>query len=218
MERFDPSLTDRKKIRSEFGISESEILIGMIARLTHGKGHEEFLYAANKLAKLYNNLRFLIVGESSVDEIEYEEKIKKLSETYDLKDKVIFTGFRSDTPDILAALDIFTFPSHSEAFGNALVEAMAMEKSSVAARYGGVLDIEEENVTGYLFNRRDGDDLADKLKLQIDSPQKRIEMGKAARERVMENFDVKKQTEKLIALYQRIVILKRISIYRFLPL
>jgi len=204
MERFNPSFTDRTKVRDEFEISESEILIGMIARLTHGKGHEEFLYAANKLTKLYNNLRFLIVGESSQDEIEYEEKIKDLSETYELKGKVIFAGFRSDTPDILAAIDIFTFPSHSEAFGNALVEAMAMEKPSVAARYGGVLDIAEENVTSYLFSRKDGDDLTVKLKLMIDSPEKRIEMGKAARERVLKNFDVEKQTEKLIALYQRI--------------
>jgi glycosyltransferase involved in cell wall biosynthesis len=202
--RFDPSLTDRIKVRNEFGISENEILIGMIARVTHGKGHEEFMYAANKLTKLYNNLKFLIVGETSPDEIEYGEKIKKLSETYKLKDKVIFTGFRKDTQDILAALDIFTFPSHSEAFGNALVEAMAMEKPSVAARYGGVLDIAEENVTGFLFNRRDGDDLANKLKLLIDSSEKRIEMGRKARERVIENFDVEKQTEKLISLYNRL--------------
>ncbi len=204
LKRFDPSLTDRKKIRREFGITENEILIGMIARLTHGKGHEEFLYAANELTKLYNNLKFLIVGETSPNEIEYGEKIKKLSETYKLKDKVIFAGFRNDTQDILAALDIFAFPSHSEAFGNALVEAMVMEKPSVATRYGGVLDIEEENVTGYLFNRRDGNDLANKLKLLIDSPEKRIKMGIAARQRVIENFDVEKQTEKLISLYNKL--------------
>ena len=204
LKRFDPSLTDRKKIRREFGITENEILIGMIARLTHGKGHEEFLYAANELTKLYNNLKFLIVGETSPNEIEYGEKIKKLSETYKLKDKVIFAGFRNDTQDILAALDIFAFPSHSEAFGNALVEAMVMEKPSVATRYGGVLDIEEENVTGYLFNRRDGNDLANKLKLLIDSPEKRTKMGIAARQRVIENFDVEKQTEKLIALYNKL--------------
>lgn len=205
LKKFNLSLADRQKTRNEFEIKESEILIGMIARLTNGKGHEEFLYAANKLIQLNDNLRFLIVGKSSPDEIEYEEKIKKLSRNYGLKDKVIFTGFRSDTPDILAALDIFIFPSHSEAFGNALVEAMAMEKPSVAARYGGVLDIAEENVTGYLFNRRDGEDLADKLKLLIDSPEKRIEMGRRARDRVIENFDLERQTEKLIALYQRII-------------
>jgi glycosyltransferase involved in cell wall biosynthesis len=80
-----------------------------------------------------------------------------------------------------------------------------MEKPSVAARYGGVLDIEEENVTGYLFNRKDGDDLSDKLKLLINSPEKRTEMSKAARKRVIENFDVEKQTEKLISLYNNLL-------------
>lgn len=204
LKRFDRSLSDRKKIRNEFGITESEILIGMLARLSYGKGHEEFLYAAKKLIKLNSNLRFLIVGEASPDEKEYGEKIKTLSESYDLKDKMIFAGFRSDTQDVLAALDIFAFPSHGEAFGNALVEAMAMGKPSVATRFAGVLDIAVEGVTGYLFNRKDGDDLADKLKLLIDSPERREELGKAAREHVVENFDVEKQTEKLISFYQRI--------------
>ena len=81
---------------------------------------------------------------------------------------------------------------------------MAMGKPSVATRFAGVLDIAVEGVTGYLFNRKDGDDLANKLKLLIDSPEIRKELGKAAREHVVENFDVEKQTEKLISFYQRI--------------
>lgn len=204
LKRFNPSLAESRKVRKEFGIAEGEILIGMLARISYGKGHEEFLYAAKKLTEIYKDLHFLIVGESSPDEVEYEEKIKNLSDKYGLKNRVIFAGFRSDTRDILAALDIFAFPSHSEAFGNALVEAMAMEKPSVATRYAGVLDIAVEGVTGYLFNRRDRNDLVNKLKLLVDSPEKRKNMGKAARQRVIEHFNVEKQTEKLIAFYQKI--------------
>jgi glycosyltransferase involved in cell wall biosynthesis len=204
LKKFNPALADKTKVRKEYKIADSEILIGMLSRLSPGKGHEEFLYAARKLVRNYNNLHFLIVGDPSFGEKEYGDEIKKLSENYGLKDKAIFAGFRNDTPDILAAIDIFAFPSHSEAFGNALIEAMAMEKPSVATRYAGILDIAVEGVTGYLFNRRDGDDLVDKLKLLIDSPEERRELGKAARKRVVENFDLEKQTEKLIAFYQRI--------------
>jgi glycosyltransferase involved in cell wall biosynthesis len=206
LERFDPAIADKTKVRKEYKIADSEILIGMLARLSPGKGHEEFLYAAKKLTGIYNNLCFLIVGDPSFGENEYSERIRKLSESYELNDKLVFTGFRSDTPDVLAALDIFAFPSHSEAFGNALVEAMAMGKPSVATRYGGVLDIAVNGVTGYLFNRRDGNDLADKLKLLIDSPEKRIELGKAGRKYAIENFNLEKQTQKLIEFYRKVII------------
>ena len=57
-----------------------------------------------------------------------------------------------------------------------------------------------------MFNRRDGGDLAGKLKLLIDSPEKRKEMGRKARERVMENFDVERQTEKLVTLYKKLTV------------
>lgn len=204
IEKFDPVNVDKTEVRKEFGIADNEVLIGMLARLSPGKGHEEFLYASKKLTEIYDNLRFLIVGDPSFGENDYAGKIKKLSENYGLNNKVVFAGFRSDIPCVLAALDVFAFPSHSEAFGNALVEAMAMGKPSVATKYGGVLDIVVDGVTGYLFNRRDGDDLADKLMLLIDSPEKRTELGRAAREHVVENFASENQIQKLIEFYQRI--------------
>ncbi len=123
--RFDPETVDCKKIRIEFGISDKEIAIGMVARFSHGKGHEEFLSAAKELNLKYNNLKFLIVGEASRGENDYAESIKQLAKNYNLRN-IIFTGYRGDTPEVLSAMDIFVFPSHNEAFGIALIEAMAM--------------------------------------------------------------------------------------------
>ena len=198
--RFDPGNIDYKKVRKEFNISSEEIVIGMLARFTPGKGHEEFLWAAKELNKEYKNLRYLIVGEPSRGEAEYAEKIKQLADDYGLGN-IIFTGFRGDTPEVLNAMDIFTFPSHSEAFGIALVEAMAMKKPSVCSKAEGVLDIAVDNDTAYLFENKNAADLRAKLKLLIDSKETRLRFGENARKRVVENFDIEKITDKVMNIY-----------------
>ncbi len=202
LKKFDPANADRNKIRSEFNIKDDEIVIGMLSRITPGKGYEELLKAAKILLEDFPNLKFLLAGDSSSDEKDYEQNIKTLVDDLSIKDKIILTGFRKDTIDLLSAMDIFAFPSHSESFGNSLIEAMAMERSSVASNSHGVLDIMTDGITGYLFENKNEKDLAQKLKLLITSEEKRNILGKAARQHVIENFNVENQTEKLIELYK----------------
>ena len=200
--KFDPEKVSGKKVREEFNIKSDEIVIGMLARFSPGKGHEEFLWAAKELSKEYRNLKFLIVGEPSRGEAEYGDKIKKLALEYKLQN-IIFTGYRSDTPEVLSAMDIFTFPSHSEAFGIALVEAMAMKKPSVCSGAEGVLDIAVESETSYLFENKNADDLKTKIKFLIDSDETRNRFGENARRRVLENFDIERITDKVLKIYQK---------------
>jgi glycosyltransferase involved in cell wall biosynthesis len=202
--QFDPAKANRMKIRKEFNIKDEEIVIGMLARISFGKGYEELIKAAGKLIKEFPNLKFLMAGEASPDEKEYEGSIKKLVKDLYMEEKVILTGFRKDAVDLLSAMDIFAFPSHSESFGNSLIEAMAMEKPSVATNSHGILDIIDDGKTGFLFNRKDENDLAEKLKNLIISPVKRITIGKEARKHVTKNFDLEKQTQKLIDLYKNL--------------
>jgi glycosyltransferase involved in cell wall biosynthesis len=199
--KFDPQKVYDKKVREEFNIASEEIVIGMLARFTPGKGHEEFLWAARELSKEYANLKFLVVGEPSRGETEYADKIKLLAGEYKLNN-LIFTGFRGDIPEILAAMDIFAFPSHSEAFGIALVEAMAMKKPSVCSKAEGVLDIAVDGETSYLFENKNAADLKAKLKLLIESKEKQVEFGKNARKRILENFDIEIVTGKMLKIYQ----------------
>jgi glycosyltransferase involved in cell wall biosynthesis len=203
--QFDPKTVDREKIRREFNIKTKEIVLGMLARFTPGKGHEEFLQVAKELNKDHNNLKYLIVGESSRGEESYTEYIKEIVEKYNLKN-IIFTGFRSDTADVLTAMDIFVFPSHSEAFGIALIEAMAMKKPSVCTNSDGVLDIAFDNVTSLLFQKRNYIDLKEKLVKLINSKELRIKLGENARQRVIDNFNIEKLTDRIIDIYNREVV------------
>jgi len=203
--RFDPANARRTEIRNEFNVPESELLIGMMARFSPGKGHEEFLGAAKILKETYNNLKFVIVGKASYGEEDYERKIKELAEKSGLSNVVIFTGFRKDTINVLSAMDIFVFPSHAEAFGIALIEAMAMQLPTVASNADGVLDITIDGETGYLFENKNVNDLRDKISRLIKSREDRIKFGKAGRKRVIDKFNIEKQTTEIIDIYSSLI-------------
>lgn len=201
-QKFDPDKIDKHKVRNEFHFADDEIVVGMLARFSPGKGHEEVLFAAEKLNEKFSNLKFLIVGEASRGEEDYANQIKKLAVEKKLKN-IVFAGFRSDTPEVLAALDIFCFPSHSEAFGIALVEAMSMGVPSVCSNSDGILDIAIDGETSFLFEKQNGNDLAEKLERLILSKEKREQFGKTSRERAVDYFDIDFLTEKVISIYKQ---------------
>jgi glycosyltransferase involved in cell wall biosynthesis len=202
-DKFNPNNVDHRKVRREFGIQPDEILIGMTGRFSPGKGHEEFLAAAKELLIKHPRLRFMIVGEASRGEEAYARSIRQMAVDLGINEKIIFTGFRKDIPEILAALDIYLFPSHAEAFGLALVEAMSMELPTVCSNSDGVLDIAIEGVTSFLFSTGSEDDLLKKVDYLIKNPTKRKELGKEGRKRVLANFNTDLFTRKLVNIYTR---------------
>jgi glycosyltransferase involved in cell wall biosynthesis len=201
--KFDPGSITGDKIRSEFNIEQNELLIGMMARFSPGKGHEEFIRAASELNREYDNLSFIIIGEASRGENIYEQEIKTSAVKSGLQN-LIFTGYRSDIPELLAAIDIFVFPSHAEAFGIALIEAMAMEKPSVCSASEGVLDIAVDNQTSLLFEKQNAADLKDKIEILINNPDKRKSFAGAARKRVLDNFNIDAVTDRICSLYNEL--------------
>jgi glycosyltransferase involved in cell wall biosynthesis len=147
----------------------------------------------------------MIVGEPSKGETQYAEEIKTLAKNLGLIDNLIFTGFRKDTPEVLAAFDIFVFPSHAEAFGLSLAEALSMGKPSVCSKSDGVLDIAVDGVTSYLFEKMNYEDLTQKVDMLINDERKRIEFGLAARKRAVELFDMSVFTNKLLSYYKKAI-------------
>lgn len=186
--------------RKKWGIKEGEILIGMMGRFSPGKGHEEFLQAAHQLNKNNNNVKYIVIGEASRGEDKYAEGIKNLAKKYNLKN-MIFTGYLHDVRETLAAMDVFVFPSHAEAFGLALAEAMAMGLPTVCSNSDGVLDIAVNGDTSFLFENKNSKDLTKKIEVLINSADTRNLFGKKGRERIVNNFNLETQTDKVIKIY-----------------
>ncbi len=173
----------------------------MVGRMSPGKGHEEFLKAAQKIAATSEmNFRFLIIGGASYGESDYELKIKGLVEL-DLDSVVQLTGFLKDIPRIMSVLDILAFPSHEESFGLTSTEAMAMKLPVVASGNAGVLDIVVDGETGILVPPKDYQALADGIMKLASDPSLRKKFGEAGRKRVEEMFSIQAVVEKLENFY-----------------
>ena len=89
-------------VRREWNIPPGVPVVGVLARLLRIKGQDVFLRAAALIASTNPQVRFVIVGDNNIDQ-QYKEALKELTRRLGLEDRVIFTGFRMDVPDLLAA-------------------------------------------------------------------------------------------------------------------
>lgn len=119
IERFRFSECGRKKVRASLGLSGKKV-IGHIGRFSHEKNHSFLLLILKKLLERDKNYRLLCVGDGDL----FEQKLQ-LAVDMGVSNAVIFAGQRTDTPELLSAMDIFLFPSIHEALPITLIEAQA---------------------------------------------------------------------------------------------
>ncbi|MEN3038676.1 MAG: glycosyltransferase family 4 protein [Candidatus Kryptonium sp.] len=200
VDKFSFRESAREKIRREFNFKD-EIVIGVVSRFSPGKGHEDLFKAFKILSDEFENVRLLIVGEPTVGELNYAKRLQELEKELNIEDKTIWAGFRRDVNDILCGVDIFVAPSHAEAFGLSLVEAMATELPVVATKSAGFLDIISDGENGLFFERENYQDLAEKVKFLINNQEFAKQLGKKARETAVEKFSFEKYISEIENLY-----------------
>jgi len=123
--------------RAELGANESEVLIGIVGRLTEIKNHKLFLEAAARLRKLTTSrVRFVIVGDGNL-----RNGLEAQAKSLGLNDSVSFLGTRNDPENFYPALDIVALTSLNEGTPLTLIEAMANARPVVATAVGGVVDL-----------------------------------------------------------------------------
>ncbi len=201
MQRFNPQAVDRWHIREALGFSREQFVLGIIGRLQLAKGYLEFLQMAHALKHRYPHCRYLWVGEASRGEGEEAQKILRRIDELGLQKWVKWVGYREDIPEMLAAMDLFVFPSHAEAFGLVLIEAMAMGKPVISSNCDGVLDIVVPQRTGLLVPPRQPEELTRAAIRLIESPELRKAMGEAGRKRVETHFNQTLMLKKMKELY-----------------
>jgi glycosyltransferase involved in cell wall biosynthesis len=204
--KFSPAAArEPGAVRRSLGVPEVGVLAGCVGRISPGKGHEELLEATRILKERRLGFTLLIAGEAGYGERDYEERIRSRTTELGLGQNVVFSGFRRDVPDLLHALDLFVFPSHAEAFGLALIEAMAMARPVVSTNTDGVLDIMVDGVTGLMVPPRDAASLAAGMERLLTDGPLRLRCGTAGRERVLERFDQRTQIDLLEGIYARVI-------------
>ncbi len=200
---------DGSAIRREFGLAPNVPLLAVVSRLTPWKGHTELLKALALVKQQVPDFRLLLVGEDDARATpgggSYSAELKQLSIDLGLTEHIIFTGFRRDVPQLMAASDIYTMPSFEEPFGMVYLEAMALRKPVVALDNGGAREIIEHGKSGLLSLPKDIEHLAENIVTLIKQPELRAQMGQYGRRQVEERFTPVRMARDMQHIYQQLV-------------
>jgi glycosyltransferase involved in cell wall biosynthesis len=173
-------------------------VIGAVGRLHPQKGYDTLLEAAEIVLKESPAARFKVVGGG-----ELLQALSDKAERLGISEAVDFLGQRqpAEIPDVLAGFDVFVQASNWEAFGIAIVEAMACGLPVVATEVEGVLDILDDGVNGFLVPPRDPKALAQRILSLLHDPELRRRIGGQARRKAESHFDIRGMTDKMASIY-----------------
>lgn len=130
---------------------------------------------------------------------------ESLAKELGIENKVIFPGQTTDIVPLLQASDIFLFPSENESFGLAALEAMACGNPVVAYRVGGIPEVVENGISGFLAPLRDVSRLSELLTSLASDKTLRTTMGEAARLRAATNFSAREMVARYEQLYHEVL-------------
>ena len=188
------------QLRSELGLSGSEVVIGFAGRLEDQKGVTYLLDAAHRLGEQHHNFTLIVLGDGSLASALRDKAVAlHLSNT-------LFLGFRADAARYFSVFDIYALPSLYEGLPLSVLEAMASECPVVASSVGGVPEVVEDGVTGFLVAPKKVDELVDRLQKLIQNEDLRIRLGKAGRERVVHHFSAASMVAKTEDVYKGLLL------------
>lgn len=195
---FNPRNYQTKSSRSEFSIFEENVIL-FIGRLVKEKGVDYLLKAMQVVKRHTNDVILVIVGTG-----QHESYLRSLCQKLDLYRNVRFMGKLSDDdiPKILSSADLLVLPSLTEGLPTVLLEAMAMEKPTVATDAGGNPEVVLNEKTGFVVERRNVTKMADAI-ISILSDKKRARsMGQLGRKLIVDKYSWEIVARKVLEVYE----------------
>jgi len=178
-------------------------LIGMTGRITAEKGYRELIDALAQLRLHFPQACLLVIGgQLSSERDAFQQELRDRIAQQNLTASVIFTGFRSDIPELLGLLDIFCLPSYREGLPRSILEAMAMELPVVTTNIRGCREAVCNGQTGWIVPPRQSQPLAAALQQLASHAEQRQQFGRASRARVAAEFDERLVFARLAAAYR----------------
>ncbi len=201
---FETINKSTRDIRNAYQIASDVCLVGMVGNLTTvWKRHDVFLDIAALILKTAPRTRFIIFGGSAnLEQTEYTRSLQRKANSLELTDHLIWANYEDDIPGMMNAMDIVIHPAVTEGSGRVVMEAMACGKPVVAFRSGGVKELIDDGVNGFLVEPTKPERAAEvTLRLLRDATARAI-IGAAAREYAINNFCTDTMIERLIDLYR----------------
>ena len=152
----EPSPERRRKVRQRLGIDDSAFVVLNVGRREFQKGQDCLVQAAALLRDRACPVQLLIAGRDGSE----STHLGRLTRELDLMDSVRFLGHVDDVPDLMAAADVFVFPSRFEGLGGAVLEALAMKVPIVATTIPALAEVLDNGHLGILVGVDDSEAIA----------------------------------------------------------
>ncbi len=191
---------ERAALRARLTFSEDEAIALFVGRLERRKGLDILLAAWADLVRRPKVPRLLIAGPGDTGQW------ARVAQANGVDSAVTFLGGRSDVLDLYQAADLLVFPSRAEGCPNVVLEAMASALPVVVTNVAGNREVVgEDGKAGRLVPSEDPAALAEAVVTLTASPALRREVGAAARERILERFDIDRVGAQYLSLYQELL-------------
>ena len=193
--RFRTPRRPRAELRAELGLPAEAPVVVSVMRLVPQKAPLDFIAAAGRLLRDVPEARVLIVGDGPLRQL-VETRCRVLG----IRDRVVFTGLRTDVPELLAASDVLALSSLWEGLPRVIPQAMAAGLPVVATAVAGNAEAVADGVTGMLVPPHDPPALGAALAALATDGGRARTMGAAGRARAAE-YSVRRMVDDLEALY-----------------
>jgi glycosyltransferase involved in cell wall biosynthesis len=172
-------------------------IVGTVARLESGKGHFQYLSTIKKIVESHPKTLFVFVGGGS-----QLKKLKTQISNLKINRNILFAGEQKNIDSFLKIFDIFAFPSLSENFPYAILEAERSALPIVAFEIGGIPEQIKNKKNGLLVPLGNFDLFAKQIIGLLDSEKKRKVMSRNSKNIFRKKFNIKKFIKKTIAVYE----------------
>jgi glycosyltransferase involved in cell wall biosynthesis len=196
-ENFSADESDRRRIREEFGFTESDFVIGTIGNFFPTKGHRFLVSAMKESLADIPNLKLLFVGDGGD-----KETLKRQIAELGLTERVVFAGFRKDVNAFMKAVDAVLHPSLSEAFCQVLIETMSVGTPIISTDVGGAREVITDGENGLLIPAEDIQSIVGAIKNIYNNKDFAEKIAVAGQKSVRSRFTIEKMVNHQAECYE----------------
>ena len=199
------------EFRRELGVGDDVPLVLVAAQIVPWKGHEFFLRAFARVRAERPDALACLAGQDMFGEHEgYLRRLRELCDQLGIAESVRWLGWRDDVPTLMADADVLAVPSQAEPFGRVALEAMAVGTPVVGRNLGGLPEVVEDGVTGFLARPDDAAEFAELSEFaELEEFAQLIlralttgdDLSAAARRRVREQFSIEQHARGVCDVY-----------------
>lgn len=202
LDRFTPADPD-PVLRAELQGGVDRPLVAILGRIDVRKGVQILVDAMSQLTGDAAQARLVVVGEAGTGPQEFANQLRADADRL-LGDRVLFTGRRSDIPDIMRAVDIVVMASAAEPFGLSALEAQAVRTPVIGTNAGGLPEFVEHEVTGLLVPPFEAEPLARAIERLLGDEGLRNKLTDEAERRARPARGLEAQYDQLAQMYRTV--------------